>query len=279
MAFTFTLNGHEYTSDPNVAVEDGYRFDGYGYMKALPNLVVDLVAVMTNYLTLTNAAKDAAQASALTAVNAPGTAATSTTSMIVGYGMKALVLQPGKLFKNGMSVDMVSLGAPTAIWMHGKLDTYDIATGNTSVKVTALSGLASTAADWSVFNCAPGGATLDYNRYTGSQFYAAGIFEGYVDMGASNTVDLSVGTLFKKVVTAPWTLVIIGVPDGAAASFTLKLINGGQSTTTLPAGSQFSNGVAPLLSFVGTDRLHFVREPGGTWEVYLVGSNVKLAGT
>lgn len=275
MAFTITLNGHQYTSDPDVPVADGYRFDGYGYMKALPNLIVDLVAVMANYLALTNASRDAAQASALTAVNAPGTAATSISSMNVGYGLKALVLQPGKAFQNGMSVDMVSVAAPTTIWMHGKIDTYDINTGNTLVNVSALAGLGSNAASWRVFNCAPGGATLGFNQYTGAQFYAAGQFEGYADMGASNTADLLTATRFKKAPTGNWTLAIAGIPAGASACFVIKIVNGGAFIMGLPAGSVFAAGVAPILSVNGVDRLGFIKDPDGPWEIYVLGRDVK----
>lgn len=46
MAFTFTINGHTYTSDPSdTTTPAGYRFIGYGYITALANLAVDIVAV------------------------------------------------------------------------------------------------------------------------------------------------------------------------------------------------------------------------------------------
>jgi hypothetical protein len=252
-----------------------YRFDGYGYMRALPNLVVDIVTVMSSYLTDASAQADAAAASAITAFNAPGTASTSSTSMAVGYGLRTFQIEPGKDLLNGMSLDMASRTAPTDVWMHGKIQSYVKATGATVVKVTALSSLGTVADDWNVFNAAPGGATLGYNQYTGSQFYAAGIFEGYLDIGAGSTVDLRLATFFKKTVTTAWTLVIDGVPAGAGASFTLKIVDGGKATMTLPAGTQFANGLAPLLTLSGVDRLHFVRDPGGNWEVYPVGSDVK----
>ena len=52
MAFTFTINGHTYTSDPaNTGVPEAYRFIGYNYLTALGNLAVDLVAVATAAIT------------------------------------------------------------------------------------------------------------------------------------------------------------------------------------------------------------------------------------
>lgn len=275
MAFTLTINGHKYTSDPNVVVADGYRFDGYGYMRALPNLIVDIVTVMANYLDATSAKADAAAASAATAFNAPGTASMSSTSIVIGYGIKAFKIQPGKALKAGMSLDIASRAAPTVNWMHGKIQSYDDATGDTVADVIALSGLDVVAADWNVFNAAPGGATLGYNRYTGSQFYAAGIFEGYADMGVANQVDLSTATRFKKTVTANWTLSMIGIPASAAACFILKIVNGGAFTMTLPAGAVFAAGVAPVLTVNGADRLGFVKDPGGVWEIYVLGRDVK----
>lgn len=81
MAFTFTINGHTYTSDPaNMAVPAGYRFEGYGYITALANLVQDIVAVAAAVLGYQiNAAQSAADAadSALEAEDAATSAAAS----------------------------------------------------------------------------------------------------------------------------------------------------------------------------------------------------------
>lgn len=61
MAFTFTINGHTYTNDSaNAAPPAGYRFEGYGYLGALANLVVDIVAVAAATVLSATAAGDSA---------------------------------------------------------------------------------------------------------------------------------------------------------------------------------------------------------------------------
>ena len=61
MAFTTTINGHTYTSDPmNTSVPDGYRFIGYGYLTAFPNFAADLMAVAQQALGYAGAASTSA---------------------------------------------------------------------------------------------------------------------------------------------------------------------------------------------------------------------------
>lgn len=279
----FTINGHRYTNDALIAQSAGippeFQFIGYNATQALESYAQDIVAVGGGSSEAAVAAAALAQQFAASAVAAPGTSATSSTSLTTAYGPQSLFVEPGKVLNLGSWVTLASAAQPDEVQMAGPLTTYNSATGALGVNIKSVSGIGLTAADWIIALSAPGGAGLGFNQYTGSQFYAGGVFEGYVDLGAGGAVDLSKGTFFKKNVTANWALSIVGVPDGAAASFTLKVINGGQATTTLPAGSQFSNGLAPTFSFVGVERLHFVREPGGAWEIYVIGTAVKEPGT
>ena len=105
MAFTFTINGHTYTSDPtDTGVPAAYHFDGYHYIQALGNLAVDFVAVVASALSAASAAAtasatsatdadtariaaEAAQAAAEAAADtAQGFTSTSTTSLTIGLG-------------------------------------------------------------------------------------------------------------------------------------------------------------------------------------------------
>lgn len=80
MAFTFSINGHTYTSDPtNTGVAAGYHFDGYNYMTALGNLCGDLVAVAAAVVSDKNTTAASAAASADSAGASASSASTATT--------------------------------------------------------------------------------------------------------------------------------------------------------------------------------------------------------
>lgn len=279
MAIDFVLNGHRYTNDPALALSESipaqYQFIGYNAVLALESYAEDTTAVGGSSTDAAAASAALAQMFAAAAVAAPGTSATSTTSLTTGFGSRSLTVQPGKYLTLGTWVTISSAAAPAAVQMSGPITTYDPATGALSVMILALSGVGLTAADWIVGLSAPGGATLGFNQYTGAQYYAAGIFEGYSDIGAGSVVDLSTASRFKKTVTGNWTLSMAGIPAGAAACFVIKIVNGGAFTMTLPVGAVFAAGVAPILTVSGSDRLGFIKDPGGVWEVYVLGRDVK----
>lgn len=154
MPFTFTINGHTYTSDPsNISVPDGYRFIGYGYITALGNLAADIAAVAAQVLTNAGTASSAAA----TAVSAPGTSATSTTSLAIGSGTKNLTVQAGKSIPVGASVKIARTSDVTA-WMHGGVVSYDSGTGALQVLVPSGDTNGSgTFANWTVSLSAPRG--------------------------------------------------------------------------------------------------------------------------
>lgn len=146
MAWSITLNGNTYT-DADLAK--------YGYVTRLPAMLADLaleiaarVAEMVGY-------RDLAQAAAQTAINAPGTAATSTTSLTIGTGPQSLTIQTGKALVSGMTIKAASAANP-ANWMHGDLTAYDSGTGALSFTCSTKSG-SGTFADWVVSLSAPTG--------------------------------------------------------------------------------------------------------------------------
>jgi len=107
-----------------------------------------------------------AAASASTAVNAPGTSATSTTSLVIGTGSKSLTVQTGKAFVVGQWVTITSTATP-ANWMHGQISAYTTGTGALTVTVSMVGG-SGTIAAWTVALSAPsvsGNAVLTTSTY------------------------------------------------------------------------------------------------------------------
>ena len=90
-----------------------------------------------------------ASASALTALNAPGTSATSTTSLSIGTGAKSLTIQTGKSIVVGMTLVIARTSAPTTTRMSGVVTSYDSGTGALGVTVDSVTG-SGTHTDWTV---------------------------------------------------------------------------------------------------------------------------------
>lgn len=97
------------------------------------------VVLATEQVTLANDARDSAQAFASSAINAPGTSATSTTSLTIEEGSKSLIIQTGKLFSVGQWVVISSTASPSN-QMSGQITAHDNTTGVLSVSVSDLNG-------------------------------------------------------------------------------------------------------------------------------------------
>lgn len=97
------------------------------------------------------ASETAATASATSAINAPGTSATSTTSVSVGDGPRTLTIQPGKLFVPGQTLVIASASDPAGVQMVGVITAHNSSTGSLTLSIAAgaFSG-AGTYADWIV---------------------------------------------------------------------------------------------------------------------------------
>lgn len=125
----------------------------------------------------------AAAASAASAVNAPGTNATSTTSLAISVASKTLTVQTGKNFVVGQPVVIANTAAPSSQWMAGEITAYNSGTGSLTVAVEIVSG-SGTFATWTIGLCGPvrtdvvtlnkfgalsTGGTLDWNDATNTQ--------------------------------------------------------------------------------------------------------------
>lgn len=103
---------------------------------------------------LVNSATSASSSAAL-ALNAPGTQATSTSSLTIGAGSKSLTLaQTGKAFVVGQWVQIADLTAPADDWMAGAITAFNSGTGAMTVSVVAYAG-SGTATSWSVVPTSP----------------------------------------------------------------------------------------------------------------------------
>ncbi|SFK44764.1 Chaperone of endosialidase [Sphingomonas sp. NFR04] len=96
-----------------------------------------------------NETATAMQAAAVTAINAPGTSASSTTSLAIGTGSKTLTLaETGKAFAIGQFVIIARTAAPTT-YLHGQITAYNSGTGVMTVSVGKTGG-SGTYAAWTI---------------------------------------------------------------------------------------------------------------------------------
>lgn len=96
-------------------------------------------------------ARDEAQGYAASAVNAPGTSGTSTTSLAVTVGTKTLTTQVGKAWVLGQSVVISRTSAPTTVQMWGTISAHNPTTGALTVEIPGGGVLGSgTFTDWTI---------------------------------------------------------------------------------------------------------------------------------
>jgi len=94
-----------------------------------------------------------ADSAAASAVNAPGTNATSTSLATVTTGVTSIIIQAGKAFVVGMVVQIASTASPTN-YMNGVITAYNPATGVLIVDADVSSG-SGTFTAWTVSLSAP----------------------------------------------------------------------------------------------------------------------------
>lgn len=151
MAFTFTINGHTYTSDPNnVAVPEGYRFVKYGYITALANLAQD-IAVVTGLMS----------ASAVGgAISIQYKFSTTTADADPGSGF----LRLGNATQNASTVMRVDLADSNGTDWTSQLDTFDASTSTVKGEIRLVKK--SDGSKFLTFNVTAKASPAGYRNFT-----------------------------------------------------------------------------------------------------------------
>jgi len=175
-----------------------------------------------------DASADAAALSATSAINAPGTTATSTTSLTIGTGSKTFTIQTGKAYSVGQTVVVANTVTPTN-QMTGVITDHNSGTGSITVDVQAVSG-AGTFASWSVGMSTISGV-ITVNGQAGHVSNLATL-SGTEILSNKTLVDSSVRSTVNVITTN--TTAVVGHTYVLAANLVLNL------PATLVAGDMFS---------------------------------------
>jgi hypothetical protein len=127
----------------NITTQAGISTTQAGISTAQAVLATEQVSLAT--IQANNAAS-----SAQTALLAPGTSASSTTSASLGYGSKTFTIETGKLFVEGMTLKADSAGN----WIIGTVSSYNSGSGELVLNATTISGVG-TYSDWTISISAP----------------------------------------------------------------------------------------------------------------------------
>lgn len=252
MAFTFTINGNTYSSDPASSAPDGYRFVGYGYITALANLAQDIVTLMANQVAAAAAKVDLATAqannaalSAASALSAPGTSATSTTPLTISVGSKALTIQTGKSLVPGMNVAIANSAAPDN-GMFGPVTSYNTGTGALVVNATQVTGSGVGVATWTVSISGPAAPAV-INELKGADIPSA----------ATINLDAATGNLVHVTGTIPITAITL------APGRERKVVFDAALTLTFNAASLILPGAANIITAPGDSMIVVGDAAGG----------------
>lgn len=237
----------------------------------------DFVSALPLFAVQANELAQGMAAAAVTAITAPGTIATSATSLAIGTGTKTLTLeQTGKAFAIGQFVIIARTAAP-GTYLHGQITAYDSGTGTMSVSVQNTAG-SGTYAAWTVSLSLPQIALpLSGNaEVTGNVRFAA-----QVRVGGNLLLDgASPAIQFGNNGPWMWTPVAnaLAIGPGDKSSHRIFVDSSGQVNVHGQRGSagniQASGALRVLASFVGGyaistydvnnyTAVQFVRDVGG----------------
>jgi hypothetical protein len=220
---------------PDPANRSTFNNLAYAWSTALGPFSTGLQALAVNVkANADDAAASASSAgvSAASAINAPGTSATSTTSLTLSTGSKTLTIQTGKAFAVGQFVVLAS-AANVANYMHGQIAAHNTGTGTLTVNVGTFTGTG-TFADWLVALTAPGNITLDgVQTLTNKVFKNTGV--GYFDAGDTASLSFVNASHQRWAPTGTKTLTITNwLPAGNLSQMMIEGTNLGVATITWP---------------------------------------------
>ncbi|HYE46211.1 MAG TPA: hypothetical protein VEA44_10615 [Caulobacter sp.] len=164
-------DGETYSDDANPTT-GMIGADGYGYVTRFMKLISAMMGVANWIKDQADAIAlqvSAAASSAASALNAPGTNATSTTSLTVGTGTKNLTLaQTGKAYSAGQTVVIASTASPNN-QMTGVITSFTSGTGAMVVDAQQVLG-SGTFAAWTISLGALVSSTLPSQTSQGGKF-------------------------------------------------------------------------------------------------------------
>lgn len=148
----------------------------------------------------------------------------SSTSLVIGTGVKTLVIETGKELAGSQNVSIADAANPSANYMTGTLISYDSITGLAQVNVTAFSG-SGTKTAWIVGLSNPAGVTLGSNTFTGAQNYARATVASHATTAdiwgaAGNQIDFTGTATVTAFPSAPQAGASRELICAAACSFT-----------------------------------------------------------
>lgn len=108
----------------------------------------DAIAANASRVAAANS-QTAAAASAASALGAPGTNATSVTSLTISLGSKSLTIQTDKAYTIGQAMLIADTSNPAINWMWGQVSSYNSGTGALVVSVSMILG-SGTLSNWTL---------------------------------------------------------------------------------------------------------------------------------
>lgn len=146
VTFPSAIGGDDSTVTDDSNVSTGLANGGHR-TRFIPSLS-QFVTCAQFVLTAVQTALASAQAAANSALNAPATNATSTTSLAIGTGSKTFTIQTGKAFSIGQTMVAASAANPNN-QMVGVVTAHNSGTGSITINVSNVGG-SGTFADWTL---------------------------------------------------------------------------------------------------------------------------------
>lgn len=233
VTFSTTVGG-----DGSTVTDDANPTTGLGnggHRTRLVPALSQVVAVASNAL----GSATAAAASALTAINAPGTQATSTTPNDVTGAAgndKTWTIQTGKSIVPGMSMVAARTSAPATTSMLGVVKTYNSGNGQLVLTIASVVGSGTGIADWTFSLTASAAGAVATSR----TISAGGIATGGGDMSANRTITVTKATGAEITAATDDTRAV--TPKALADSAAIQVATDG-ATITPDFSSTFSRRV------------------------------------